>query len=73
MNIFVDVIFVGEFDAGIVNIRRDKLCGAMALGPQAGSVLNSGAWLCADPANYAIDCLGKPIDLSFYVTGKARL
>jgi len=64
---------VGEFDAGIVDIRRDKLCGAMALGPQAGSILNCGAWLCANPADYAIDCLGQTVNLSFYVTVKARL
>jgi len=73
MNIFVEVLFVSEFDAGVVDIRRDKLFGAMALGPQAGSVLNCGAWLCANPANYAIYRLGQPVNLSFYVTVKARL
>ena len=73
MNVFIDVIFVGEFDAGIVDIRRDKLCGTMALGPQAGSVPDRGVWFCADPADYAVYRLGQPVNLAFYITGKTRL
>ena len=73
MNFFVNVIFMGEFDAGIVDIRCDKLSGAVALGPQTGIIPDCGVRLCADPANQAVYGLGQPVNLSFYITGKARL
>ena len=67
------MILVSEFDAGVFDFIRGKFCSAVALGPQAGSVLNCGAWLCANPADYAIDRLGQPVNFSFYVAVKARL
>ena len=73
MDVFSNVIFVSEFNAGVVDIRRDKLFGAMTLGPQAGCIFDCGIWFCTNSADYTIDCLGQPVNLSLYVAGKAWL
>ncbi len=67
-NVFINVIFVSEFDAAVVNIRRDKLFSAVALGPQAGCICDCGIWFRTNSADHTVDCLGHPVNLAFYVT-----
>jgi hypothetical protein len=73
LDVFVNVVFVSEFDAAVVNIRRDKLFSAVTLRPHAGCICDGGIWLGANSANYTIDCLGHPVNLAFYIAGKAGL
>ncbi len=68
MDVFFNVIFVSEFNAGVIDIRRDKLFSAVALGPKAGCIMDGGIWLCTNSADHTIDCLGQPVNLPFYVT-----
>ena len=67
------MILVGEYDAGVFDFIRGEFYSAVALGPQAGIVLDCGVWFCANPADYAINRLGQPVNLAFYVPCKARL
>jgi hypothetical protein len=68
MNVFINVIFVGEFDAAIIDICGDKLFSTMTFGPKARCICDCCIWFCTNSANHTIDCLGHPVNLAFYVT-----
>jgi hypothetical protein len=73
VNYFRNMILVSELNAVIVKILRYKFFDAVTFRSLAGGIFDCGIWLCANSADYAIDCLGQTVNLAFYVTGKARL
>jgi len=73
VNDFVHVFFMGELYAAEVDVLGNQVSRAVALGSQAGGILNLCIWLRTDSADRAIDRLSQTVYFALHISGKARL